>query len=214
MTAASMFGVADFDREAQARIAVVRRAETFPELKTKILYFFVLKPVTAVLTSPFMINLACRRLHKKAVKLCDAASWFNGEYPAYFNAVAGESRVPSVKFLQRARSTQDENRLFIQVCEQTITLLNRVKRLPELMKAFEAARAGAVMYDEAIAKFLYIGDIARDGNEQMHKVRGLSVQLNHHLANYYSEKDDGFDPDLVAAADAALSRMKAKAEQK
>lgn len=209
MTAASMYGVADFDREAKSRLVVIRRAEYFPELKTRVLYFFVHRPLSSLLGA--VIGMACKRLHAKAEKIHDVASWFDGEYPAYFSAIAGESRVPSETFLQLAKSAKEQNLKLIKVCRANVSALRAHQQI-RLAAAFDAVLAGAVGYDLVIGKFVEIGELAYSDKDLMRKSRKLSVEIDQHLANFYSEQDDSFDPAVIAAADAALERLKAPAK--
>lgn len=209
MTAASAFGDADFDRQAQDRIAKVREVEKFPQTRILLVRLGTSWPIRIVLSSLVgtVSAFVCAHLKHRTRVMHDSAAWFDGEYLAYFSAVAAESRVPHDRFMQAASKMRASNLAAIRSCDESIKALRALNPHSKIAAALEDFTVEAQRLEIVVEKYMDIGQTANNSKAQMAKVHMLHVELNRQLAGYYEDHNDSFDPALGAAAEAALQRM-------
>lgn len=212
MTAASAFGDADFDRQARNRIAIVRNVEKFPQARTAFVQVATLRPVRFLLS--WAVNtvsaMVCSHLHRRARLLHDSAAWFDAEYLAYFSAVAAESRIPTDAFMYSARELRASNLAAIASCDDSVKALRTLNPNSKIAAALDVFAAEAGRLEIVVDKYLLVGQTAHAAKSHMQKSRLQHLELNRQLAGYYEDHNDVIDPQLIAAAEAAMQRIKAR----
>lgn len=207
---ASMLGTADFDRDVRQHISQVRWLEAAPSIKT---FFLNLAVATMGPPTLFLLNgvlrLAHWRLVRKINQLETSIQWFNENYDDFYERVCEGSYIPDQKFIDTVRRVRTQNRHLMNVCSKNRDDMKLLNASPQIVHAFENLANMANGMDGALARFEDLAVAARSCEVALKRSRELSKDIRATLINYDADDELMNDPELVAAAEAALGRIRA-----
>ncbi|WP_411878628.1 hypothetical protein [Polaromonas sp. YR568] len=212
MTAASMPGTADFDRDVRQQISQVRKLGSAPTTKTWVLNAAIKtlgRPTLFLLDA--VLRVAHRRLVRKTERMELAIAWFNDSYDDFYERVSQRAYIPDQKFTDDFRQLRAKNRHLITVCRKSSDDLRPLGVAPEVATAFDNLAGMAAGMDAALARFEILAVAAQSCEAALRRSMELSKDIRGTLEDF--DRDDQLmdDPELVAASRAAVQRMRAQA---
>ncbi|MDP3796801.1 MAG: hypothetical protein Q8R06_06575 [Polaromonas sp.] len=207
---ASMLGTADFDRDVRQHISQVRWLEAAPSIKT---FFLNLAVATMGPPTLFLLNgvlrLAHWRLVRKTDRLGSSIQWFNEKYDDFYERVCQGSYIPDQRFIDAVRHVRAKNHHLMNVCNKSRDDMKLLNASPQVVHAFENLASMAIGMDGALARFEDLAVAAHSCEVALKRSRELSKDIRATLANYDADDELMNDPELVAAAKAAVGRIRA-----
>jgi len=209
---ASMLGTADFDRDVRQHISQVRWLEAAPSIKTFFLNVAVdtMGPPTLFLLNG-VLRLAHWRLVRKIDRLESSIRWFNENYDDFHERVCRGSYIPDQRFIDTVRRVRAKNRHLIDVCNKSRDDMRLLNAAPKIAIAFENLASMANGMDGALIRYEELAVAAHSCELALKRSRELSKDIRAALANYDADDELMNDPELVAAARAAVGRIRANA---
>lgn len=212
MTAASMLGTAEFDRDVRQQISQVRKLGSAPTTKT---WFLNVAIKTLGRPTLFLLDIVLRVAHRRLIRKTErmelAIAWFNDRYDDFYERVSQRAYIPDQKFIDDFRQLRAKNRHLIQVCRKSSDDLRPLGVAPEVAAAFDKLAGMAVGMDAALARFEILAVAAQSCEAALTRSMELSKDIRGTLEDF--DRDDQLmdDPELVAASRAAVQRMRAQA---
>ncbi len=211
MTAVSAFGGAEFD-DVRHQISEVQRLESAPGFWSWLLRT-VIKPLAlfTIKTAQRVTAWACGRLERKAVQMEHSVHWFREGYDDFALRIVRGPKLPSPQFVKQVQAARSKTANMVMVCRKNVQRLNTLTVSdPRLVRAYEnLVRIGLAM-DLELQRYEEIASSALNCEGALRRTHALSHDLNRMAMDYNVDHSLMSDPEINAAAEAAIQRMKAR----
>lgn len=210
MTTASMFGVADFDRDVRRHISKVKKLERHSGL----LSWAVNQSVSLLARVTFsavngVADWTVDKLDATTDKMERSTAWFNDEYQTYCTLLVQRAEPLSVTFVEKIQNSRKTTRHLAAVCLKNARSLRTMTavRLPKLIHAFENLASMCHRMDLALKRYEETAIAARTAEVALLRNAELRREMLKSLENFNDDDPSMNDPEFEAAAKEAVARM-------
>lgn len=211
MTAVSAFGGAEFD-DVRQQIFEVQRLESAPRFWSWALRSAVKQLAHFTIKAAQRVTIwACGRLERKAAQMERSVHWFREEYDDFCKRIVRGPKLPSLEFVKQIQAARAKTANMVRVCRKNVHKLNTLSVTdPRLVVAYEKLVQVGLAMDLELQRYEETAVAALRCEGALRRTHALSVDLNRMAMNFNEDDSLMNDPEINAAAEAAVQRMQAR----
>lgn len=211
MTAASAFGDAEFD-DVRHQISEVQRLESAPRFWSWVLRSAVKQLALFTINAAQRVTAwACGRLERKAVQMERSVHWFRKEYDDFRIRVVRGPKLPSPEFIKQAQAARAKTAIMVRVCRKNVQKLNTLSVSDtRLMRAYENLVQIGLAMDLELQRYEETASAALRCEGALRRTHALGLDLERMAMNFNEDDPLMSDPEINAAAEAAVQRIQTR----
>ncbi len=211
MTAVSAFGGAEFD-DVRQKISQLKKLETAPQILSWLLRSTVQKLAVFTIEAAQRVTAwACGHLERKANEMEQSVFWFRQEYDDFCLRLVRGPKLPGPKFLKQLETAREKTAQMVRVCRKNV-LKSKTLSVPDsrLIRVYQRLVDLGLAMDVELQRYEETAIAASRCHGALHRLHFLNQDQAKIAANF--NEDDALmnDPEIRAAAEAAIQRMQTR----
>lgn len=211
MTAASAFGGAEYD-DVRQKISQLKKLETAPQILSWLLRYTVQQlALVTIRAARGVTDWACGHLERKADEMEQSVLWFRQEYEEFCLRLVRGPKLPGPKFLKLLEAAREKTANMVRVCRKNVQK-SKTLAVPDsrLIRAYQRLADLGLAMDVELQRYEEVAVAASRCNGALDRLHFLNQDEARIAANF--SEDDALmnDPEIQAAAEAAIQRMQAR----